>query len=224
MRDDDARTGFDENDLLPISALQHLLFCERQCALIHIEGVWLENRLTVEGRQLHERADTHGVERRPGVRIVRGLQISSRRWGLVGRADVVEFHLDDTVKPIEYKRGRPKRGDMDRVQLCAQALCLEEMLDVRIEEGELFYWAVRKRLTLRMDGAIRGRTLTAINRLHELVRAGTTPPALREAKCSRCSLVDVCLPGAASGTRNVRRYMDTSLESVLTAGRAETGE
>ena len=128
---------FAEDALLPLSALRHLLFCERQCALIHVEGLWAENRLTVEGRHLHERADSGRSESRPGVRIARTLPIRSLRLGLIGRADVVEFHdagpgAPPRVVPVEYKRGRPKLDESDRVQLCAQALCLEEMLGVRV--------------------------------------------------------------------------------------------
>jgi CRISPR-associated exonuclease Cas4 len=134
-----------EDDLLPISALQHLLFCERQCALIHVEQVWAENRLTVEGRHLHERVDGGEHETRGGLRTARALPIRSLRLGLAGRADVVEFHASEgaagppRVVPVEYKRGRPKSHRADEVQLCAQALCLEEMLGVHVAAGALFY-------------------------------------------------------------------------------------
>src|SRR5690606_16422424 len=133
-----------EKDFLPISALQHLLFCERQCALIHIEGLWAENRLTVEGQHLHEKAHAGRGETRPGVRIARGLAIRSERLGIAGYADIVEFHADEQSGlakpfPVEYKRGRPKRHDADLVQLCAQAMCLEETLNTSVTAGALFY-------------------------------------------------------------------------------------
>ena len=122
-------------DLLPISALQHLLFCERQCALIHIEGLWAENRLTAEGRLLHAKVHDVDDENRPGIRIVRGLELTSQRLGLYGIADVVEFSGDRPPKPIEYKRGKPKAHAADQVQLCAQAMCIEEMTACHVPEG-----------------------------------------------------------------------------------------
>ena len=164
---------YSEDDLLPVSALQHLLFCPRQCALIHVERLWQENRLTVEGRLLHRRAHDGPAETRDGMRITRGLPLRSLELGLAGTADVVTFrppataeHAKQTlaelfrqaqasglrdwqVTPIEYKRGRPKTNDCDRVQLCAQAICLEEMLGLGIESGELFYG--RKRRRTRVD-------------------------------------------------------------------------
>jgi CRISPR-associated exonuclease Cas4 len=165
---------FFENELLPLSAIQHFLFCERQCALIHIEQQWEENRFTVEGRLLHERVDDKGHESRGDVRIARGLAIRSLRLGLAGVADVVEFHrmdeperatdtlvkLPDTAGwwkafPIEYKRGKPKPGPCDEAQLCAQAICLEEMLGIRITEGALFYHSIRRRKDVSFDGALR---------------------------------------------------------------------
>src|SRR6266542_4457015 len=142
-----------EDDLLPLSALQHLIFCERQCALIHIEQIWADNVLTVEGTFLHERTDSAAMESRASVRIARGLALHSLRLGLSGKADVVEFHRagDDrpgttlpgvsgrwVPVPVEYKRGKPKQDDSDRVQLCAQAVCLEEMLAVSVPSGALF--------------------------------------------------------------------------------------
>ena len=136
---------YTEDDLLPISGLQHLLFCERQCALIHLEQVWAENRLTVEGKNMHDRVHEREAESRPGIRIVRALRLRSLRLGLTGMADVVEFHLDSGVRsqglpfPVEYKRGKPKADYSDSVQLCAQAICLEEMLSCTIPAGALFY-------------------------------------------------------------------------------------
>lgn len=145
-------SGFLEDDLLPLSGLQHLAFCERQWALIHIEQSWAENRLTAQGRVLHNRAHDGPPESRPGLRIARGLRLRSLRLGLSGQADVVEFYpAPDGIAlpgetglwrpfPVEYKRGRPKAGRCDEVQLCAQALCLEEMFARPIPSGALFYW------------------------------------------------------------------------------------
>lgn len=192
---------FSEDELLPISALQHLLFCERQCALIHLEQQWAENRLTIEGQHLHRRAHERKTERRDGVHIVRGLAVRSLRYGLVGQTDVVEFTpLDDAARaradrgggglkvvsvgnwqanPVEYKRGKPKKDDSDRVQLTAQALCLEEMLDTTIAAGALFYGRTRRRSDVVFDAKMRDTTTATARRLHELIASRRTPPAPR---------------------------------------------
>ena len=129
-----------EDGLIPLSALQHFLFCPRQCALIHVEHVWVEDVRTAEGRLLHERVDAGGAERRPGVRIERGVALRSLALGVTGRADVVEYHGRPPLPyPVEYKRGKPKPHRADEVQLCAQAVCLEEMSGLSVPEGALFY-------------------------------------------------------------------------------------
>jgi CRISPR-associated exonuclease Cas4 len=263
---------FTESDLLPLSALQHLMFCERQCALIHIEGLWAENVLTVEGRHLHEKVDSGAaVESRGDLRIARGLALRSFRLGLSGRADVVEFHrqrgsretaradteaqqragirlrpdfdgqaparpseesraekqrADTEVRPyeeglgedevwrpypVEYKRGKPKRDGSDEVQLCAQALCLEEMLAVEIPEGALFYGKTRRRKVVTLTPELRSRTEEAARRLHELIRSGVTPKAYREPKCERCSLLKLCLP-PESPRRSAGRYLASAFD------------
>lgn len=215
----------------PISALQHLVFCERQCALIHIERQWAENPLTAEGRVLHETTDSRHAESRHELRITRSLPLRSRRLGLVGRADVVEWHRsterDEGVKltgtdgrwnpfPVEYKRGRPKSHDADRVQLCAQALCMEEMLDCEIPLGALFYGQPRRRESVEFDRSLRSLTERAADRLHELLTDGVTPPAVLEPKCRRCSLRDLCRPEAIG--RSVAAYVDRSLGVLRNQG------
>lgn len=212
-----------EADLLPISALQHLLFCPRQCALIHLERQWAENRLTVEGRLLHRKAHdpkkASGDQRR-GVRTVRGLELVSRRLGLFGVADVVVFPEEGPPQPIEYKRGRPKAHDADRVQLCAQALCLEAMLELGaggVPAGALFYGQTRRRLDVPFDQALRQTTEAAVERLHELMAAGVTPPARREKKCERCSLLHLCLPDALRPRRTPAAYLDQTARELLAA-------
>jgi CRISPR-associated exonuclease Cas4 len=172
---------FSEDELLPISALQHLLFCPRQCALIHTEQLWAENLLTAEGRIAHEKVDEEGAETRSGRRIVFGLPLRSFRLGLVGKADVVEFSGGDggqaIVFPVEHKRGRPKQKDCDRVQLCAQAVCLEEMLGVTVAEGALFYGKTRRREDVAFDAGLRGLTEETALELHRLLDSGITPRA-----------------------------------------------
>jgi len=233
------------DDLLPLSALQHLLFCPRQCALIHVEQVWAENRLTVEGQHLHRKAHEAPDERRGNVRIVRGLALRSLELGLIGKADVVEFEpvegllsapgpaaeLFDRVRgsplgswrvtPIEYKRGRPKKHNADRVQLCAQALCLEEMLAVRIDVGLLFYGRTRRRTQVVLDAPLRAETECAARRVHALIASGRTPPARREAKCKTCSLADVCLPGITGG-RSAAGFVDRHLAGHLASPAPES--
>jgi len=214
---------YTEEELLPVSALQHLEFCPRQCALIHIERLWDENRLTAQGRILHERThSTHG-EVRNGVRVARSLRLHSFSLGLVGQADVVEFHrlpdddLDGVsldgisgrwrVFPVEYKRGAPKRNYCDIVQLCAQAICLEEMLGAEIEKGALFYGKRRRRQEIMFTDDIRNRTIEAAGRLHRLIAKGITPKARYENKCRSCSLLHYCMPKVTGVERNIDRYM-----------------
>jgi CRISPR-associated exonuclease Cas4 len=240
---------FTEDDLLPISALQHLLFCPRQCALIHVERLWAENRLTVEGRHLHERADSgrgesRGARRRDhrdraegatpagALRIARGLLLRSFAHGVWGKADVVEFHPAGSVHrpgvfeqacsapvpfPIEYKRGKPKKDGSDRVQLCAQALCLEEMLNTPVPAGGIFYARTRRREDVVFDEPLRTLTLNTIERLHEMIASGRTPPAVREKKCDRCSLKSLCLPEVLQGREPASRYLRRSIALVAQA-------
>lgn len=182
-------------DLLPISALQHLLYCERQCALIHLDQHWSENRFTAEGRVLHERAHEGPSESRPGVRIARGMQVSSEVLGLSGVCDVVEFHRNGLILPVEYKRGKPKSHRADEVQLCAQALCIEEMLRASIPEGSLFYGENRRRSSVTFDPELRELTVSLSEKLHQMISQRILPPADYERrKCSACSLIEECQP------------------------------
>ena len=211
-----------EDDLLPLSALQHLLFCERQCALIHVEQLWADNPLTVEGTHLHRRVDEAPGETRGGVRIARGVALRSFRLGLSGRADVVEFHRaagpgPEQPVPVEYKRGRPKKDRSDEVQLCAQALCLEEMLGVPVPAGALFYGQTRRRTEVVFGPELRARTETAARRLHELVAGGITPRAVREPKCAGCSMLELCLPDPPGPARSAARYLARTLREVRSA-------
>lgn len=208
--------NYTEDDLLPLSALQHLVFCERQCALIHIEQAWDENRFTAEGRVMHERVHEAGEESRGEVKTARDLSLRSLRLGLVGKADVVEFHREAggiwRPFPVEHKRGKPKPDESDMVQLCAQALCLEEMLGVRVDSGAIFYGRTRRRLEVDFDGSLRGQTEKAAARLHELIESGVTPKPDYTKKCRNCSLVDLCLPQAIRKRVSVAAYLDRMLE------------
>ncbi len=206
-----------EDDLLPLSALQHLLFCERQCALIHIEQTWVENLYTAEGRVMHERVDTGRSESRRDVRVATSLALRSFRLGLVGKADVVEFHRVYEPKvansfqwrpfPVEYKRGRQKKHDWDKVQLCAQALCLEEMIGAKVEKGALFYGKTRRRQGVVFDADLRDKTEQTAARLHEMIKQRITPPPVHTKACDSCSFLETCLPVALSKSISVNQYL-----------------
>lgn len=200
-----------EETTVPISALQHYLYCSRQCALIHVERIWQENRYTAEGRVLHERADRYGNEQRRGVHTAMALPLASARLGLTGYADVVEFENTEQgrlVRPIEYKRGRPKAHRADEVQLCAQALCLEEMLAISITEGALFYGKTKRRKTVQFDNELRTLTDSTARATRELIDKQHTPPAIyNEKKCDLCSLIDACQPQLLSTQRNVSSWL-----------------
>jgi CRISPR-associated exonuclease Cas4 len=202
---------FDEADLLPLSGLMHLLFCERRWALIHLERLWEENVFTAEGRVLHEKVDEGGAGVREGVRIARGLPLRSLRLGLIGRADVVEFPPPpEPPFPVEYKRGKPKPDESDEAQLCAQALCLEEMLSVAIPRGALFYGLPRRRTLVEFGPDLRALVERAAARMHDLVRSEETPPGQYEKKCRGCSLLDLCLPRAVRPDHSAAEWLEKS--------------
>ncbi|WP_417599334.1 CRISPR-associated protein Cas4 [Pararhodobacter oceanensis] len=181
---------------LPLSALQHWLFCPRQGALIHAERLWAENRFTAEGRLLHERADAGHPETRDGVRVLRNVQIASEKHGLHGVADVVEMR-GHTPYPVEYKRGGPKAHRADEVQLCAQALCLEEMTGTPVTEGALFYGTRRRRAIVLIDAPLRHLTLQVATEAQAAISDGILPAPVYEAgRCEACSLLDLCRPTA----------------------------
>ncbi|MDF7800462.1 CRISPR-associated protein Cas4 [Pontiellaceae bacterium B1224] len=199
---------FTDSDLLPLSALQHYIYCPRQCALIHLEQQWTENRFTAEGRAQHDRVDRPEHETRDGIRYEYATLLRSLKLGLIGKADVVEFHADK-VYPVEHKRGRPKPTHCDWVQLCAQALCLEEMLDVEIGEGAIFYGQPRRRQPVEFTPELRAETKETARRLHELMASGKTPSAeYIEKKCAACSLFETCMP---QKHRSVSTYLKEAL-------------
>ncbi len=208
-----------EDELLPLSALQHLLFCERQCALIHIERAWTENRFTAEGRVMHERVDEEGVRSNgPDLRVEYALPLRSLRLGLSGKADAMEFHRAADGAwipfPVEYKRGKPKPEPWDEVQLCAQAVCLEEMRGVSIPCGALFYGETRHRHDVEFTPELRRLLEQTAERLHALVASGVTPPAVYERrKCQNCSLLEQCTPRLAS-KRSASDYLRQTLNNL----------
>lgn len=198
------------DDLLPISALQHYAYCPRQFSLIHVERVWAENRYTAEGRILHERVDSGVAEQRKEVRLERSVMLRSEGHRLTGKLDLLEIHSGERYIPVEYKRGKPKLQDWDRIQVCAQALCIEEMRSAHVEEGAIWYWEVRRREVVALTAEIREATLSAIESCHALIERGETPrPTMDVSRCRACSLRDLCGPdrfrrdGSARYTRKL---------------------
>lgn len=206
-----------ETDPIPLSAVQHAVYCLRQAALIHLERLWAENRFTAEGDVLHAVADKGGRARARGVRRVHALPLGSVRLNLTGTADLVELVPDtggETAFPVEYKRGAPKLHRADEAQLCAQALCLEEMTGRPVPEGALFYAQTRRRVTVPFDDDLRALTLAAIADLSRLLASGETPPPTpHKTRCRACSLVDLCRPAAWG--RPVRAWRDQMLDRAL---------
>lgn len=219
--------AYKEDDFLQLSGLQHFAFCRRQWALIHIENQWQENLRTVEGDLFHERAhDEQQRERRGDTLILRGLSVFSASLGLSGKCDVTEFHRNPRGVslqgeeglwlpfPVEYKRGAPKAGEEDTLQLCAQAMCLEEMLCCSVSEGALFYGETRRRVRVEFDAAIRQRVRELSEEMHDLYRRGHTPRAKPSKACNACSLKELCLP-ALLKKNTVAEYLKQAVGDIL---------
>jgi CRISPR-associated exonuclease Cas4 len=231
-----------EDKLLPISGLQHLVYCLRQCALIHVEQVWADNELTTSGQVLHQRTNSGIGETRSGNRITRSMDLVSYRLGLVGKADVVEFTPPVGISPIEaqriarenrgndgwegwiitpveYKRGKQKKsriwGDCDRVQLCAQALCIEEMLGVTLHFGQLFYGMERRRLHVALDDDLKKKTEELAQQLRDLIHSTQLPPPLRDRRCDRCSLKAHCMPEQVQSPAKASRWLSNQIARHL---------
>ena len=217
-------SNYSEEDFLQLSGLQHFVFCPRQWALIHVEKQWSENLRTTEGKLLHENAhNTDFRERKKNVVIVRGLAIFSRKLGLSGQCDVVEFHKKaDGVElqgekgtwlpfPVEYKRGHPKEHLADEIQLCAQAMCLEEMLCCDIPAGALFYGEPRRRTPVEFTPKLREIVVAASEEMHRYASRGYTPKCKQSKSCVACSLKEVCLPQLQRKGK-VSDYINMSLE------------
>lgn len=221
---------YSEDRLLPLSGIQHFAFCERQWALIHVERQWAESQRTVEGHHLHERAHNPFLfDERKGCLVARSLPVVSRKLGLYGQADVVEFHPSLPQnggvalpsrdgywlpRPVEYKRGKPKPDERDEVQLCAQAMCLEEMLGASINDGDLYYGETRRRHHVMLSAPLRQRVEELSRRMHVMFEAGWTPPAEKGKRCRLCSLVEVCLPSLTRKPRSVQGYIRKHIEAT----------
>lgn len=188
-----------DDDYLAISALQHFTYCPRQFALIHVEQAWAENRFTSEGRVLHERVDAGQPEQRRGVRYERAVSLISQQYHLTGKMDLLEVNCtggrdNPRYFPVEYKRGKPKLEDWDRIQLCAQAFCIEEMRNTTVTEGAIWYWEVRRRIPVSFDKALRDATIKAIEGARQVLNSGETPSPVNDRRCRACSLIELCRP------------------------------
>jgi CRISPR-associated exonuclease Cas4 len=221
------KAEYRSDELLPLSGIQHFLFCRRQWALIHVERQWQENVLTAEGRILHKRVDDPFFsETRKGVITARSVPVASYRLGLSGVCDVVEFtESPQGVKlpghiglylpaPVEYKRGKPKRGPSDEAQLCAQAICLEEMLLVTVSLGYLYYGKTRHRVAVELTADLRGLVEGVTEEMHAYFKRGYTPRVKPFKGCRACSLADVCLPGLREKVIPASKYIQQQIEEA----------
>ncbi|MDE6620383.1 MAG: CRISPR-associated protein Cas4, partial [Lachnospiraceae bacterium] len=212
-----------EEDYLMLSGIQHFAFCRRQWAMIHIEQQWAENYRTTAGELMHKKAHDEGsFEKRGNLLIVRGLRISSHELGLSGQCDVVEFHENENgivlfgydgkwnPVPIEYKHGAPKEHNADELQLCAQAVCLEEMFQTGIPEGYLYYGENRRRSHVAFTDALRAEVKKMAQEMHELMKRGHTPNVKPTKQCKACSLENLCVPSLQK-TMNVREYIEQGI-------------
>jgi CRISPR-associated exonuclease Cas4 len=206
----------DDNDLIPVSALQHYLYCPRQCALIHVENLWAENRYTAEGRLLHTRTDQPMAENRKGIRTVTAMPLVDTVIGLTGVADVVEYHVENGVDlpfPVEYKHGRPKAHRADEVQLCAQALCLEQMTGQPVHAGALYYGKTARRREVKFDETLRALTLQTLADVRAILTSGRTPGAVYDPhRCGACSLLELCQPQWLN-RKGVQAWLGAQLEN-----------
>lgn len=207
---------------IPLSALQHAVYCLRQAALIHLERLWAENRFTAEGQVVHSSAHKPGVRQGRGIRRVTAYPLVCRRLGIAGVADLVEFRLGrggETPYPVEFKRGKTKRHRADEVQLCAQGLCLEEMTGKPVPEGSLFYAETKRRVAVAFDPELRALTEATVSRLRNVFATGRTPAAeYRADRCDGCSLIELCRPKAV--VRPARAWRDRMVAAIL-AGEAD---
>ena len=192
--------------VVPISAIEHFAYCPRQCALIHCDGVWTDNEHTVRGSRSHRRVDSGAHRRERGHTVLRSIPLWSETLGLSGRADVVEVDDDGSVRPVEYKAG-VRHGNAADLQLCAQAMCLEEMLTVEIPYGHVWYGGPRRRTTVDFTGALRRDVRSVVEQIRGQMLTGVLPDAANDRRCHECQLIHHCLPQLSGAARKVRRYM-----------------
>jgi len=193
----------DADDLIMISAIEHYSYCPRQCALIHLEQTFDENLYTLWGRMVHELVDEPGIEQREGIRVERAVPLWSTRLGLVGKADMVEFH-GEIPYPVEYKHGPRRQWGHDDLQLCAQAICLEEMTGMKVPRGAVYHHKSRRRREVVFDEVLRARVEEAVQAIRRMLAASHLPPPVNDARCRHCSLQDSCMPSVVAETAKLR--------------------
>ncbi|QBQ55266.1 CRISPR-associated protein Cas4 [Nitrosococcus wardiae] len=199
------QSGDDLDDAVPISALQHYSYCPRQCALIHMEQTFDENLYTLRGRAVHEQVDMSESRLEEGMRIERALPLYSRCVGLVGKADVVEFAVDGTPYPVEYKHGPRRSSEHDDIQLAAQALCLEEMTGREVSVGAIYHHSSRRRREVAITPALRDRVKSMVPKIRDMLRTGQLPPPVADERCRHCSLKDSCQPHTVAAKQRLHR-------------------
>ncbi|ARN56661.1 CRISPR-associated protein Cas4 [Sedimentisphaera salicampi] len=226
--------SYSEEQFLQLSGLQHYQFCKRQWGLIHIELLWAENFLTASGNLLHSRVHKRDTEMRGGVLMSRGLRLHSYKLGLAGQADIVQFERSDSSNdkltcdlpafegrwkpcPVEFKHGKPKISACDRIQLCAQAVCLEEMLEVQIDLGQIFYGKTRRREDVEFTEQLRDKTAALANEIHKVFDLGVVPKVTPGPKCKSCSLRELCLPKTTGIDKKVKQYIERILSDETDA-------
>jgi CRISPR-associated exonuclease Cas4 len=215
-----------EDEFIPISAIQHILFCERQFALIHLEQIWEENLFTAEGEVLHERVHRETSENRKMFREEYGMAVQCKKYGITGKCDLVEIWFGENkivqkANPVEFKRGKQKETNVDKVQLCAQALCLEEMFGIKIERGQLYYFKDHRRTTIDFTESLRKETIALAEKCRNILKDTATPAAIYgKKKCDNCSLIELCMP-KLSWAKSVQKYMQAQLRYVQKEGIAE---
>lgn len=200
----------EESDAIPISALQHWCYCPRQCGLIHLEQSFADNIHTARGQAVHHLVDTPGYEMQAGVKVERALPLWSDRLGLIGKADLVEFHPDGRIFPVEFKHGPRRAKRHDDVQLAAQALCLEEMLGRPVTHGAIYHASSRRRREVEITPALRALVAETADAIRAMLASGRLPPPVNDARCRECSLIEICQP-AALAARSVQNALRAEL-------------
>jgi CRISPR-associated exonuclease Cas4 len=207
-----ADTEWDNDDLVMISSLEHYSYCPRQCALIHVEQTFDENLYTLRGRAAHERVDEPVAEFQEGVRVERALPLWSKRLGLIGKADVVEFH-GVTPYPVEYKHGSKRKREHDDLQVCAQAICLEEMTGRAVPRGAIYYHSSRRRREVDFAEVLRAEVELAAMEIRKMLGEKILPPPVNDTRCRHCSLKESCMPAAVGETRRAAVLLKTLFEA-----------
>ena len=207
----------EDGDTIPLSALQHWCYCPRQCGLIHLEQAFADNLHTARGNAVHRLVDTPGYEMQAGVKVERALPLWSDQFGLIGKADLVEFHSNGRIFPVEFKHGRRRQKRHDDVQLAAQAMCLEEMLGRPVTHGAIYHASSRRRREVEITPALRALVVETAGAIRTMLASGRLPPPVNDARCRECSLIEICQPAALAG-QNVQRELRAELFSATDEG------